>query len=371
MKSKIIKLLAGKASKKEKIQLLLAFLGSSTAVLTALVIVVASLLLVIFIGGASQTTSTDGGIEGGGISVSEMTMQWKDKVAKEAEKNGIPDMVDPLLGIIEAETGGNAVRYPDVMQSSESQGNAPNTISDPYTSIEVGVKYFAGLVKAHKDMDVLNIIQSYNFGPGFLSFATNNYDLNRAIAFANKYAHGVQVTYTNPVAVNLGYTYRYAYGNMFYAMIVKQYLTPKSSGLPGGSSDMAKVAQAEIDEGLHVGGQKYWSWYGYGGRVEWCAVFVSYVAAKANVNMEKFAYCPTGIQNFKQKNEWQPVGVEPKDGWVIFFDWDADGISDHVGIVKSYSNGTVYTLEGNSGDSTKERNYGKTSQYIMGYGTPK
>ena len=101
-----------------------------------------------------------------------MTMQWKDKVAKEAEKNGIPDMVDPLLGIIEAETGGNAVRYPDVMQSSESQGNAPNTISDPYTSIEVGVKYFAGLVKAHKDMDVLNIIQSYNFGPGFLRIST-------------------------------------------------------------------------------------------------------------------------------------------------------------------------------------------------------
>ena len=100
MKSKIIKLLAGKASKKEKIQLLLAFLGSSTAVFTALVIVVAGLLLVIFIGGASQTTSTE--IGGGGISVSEMTMQWKDKVAKEAEKNGIPDMVDPLLGIIEA-----------------------------------------------------------------------------------------------------------------------------------------------------------------------------------------------------------------------------------------------------------------------------
>lgn len=45
MKSKLFKLLAGKASKKEKIQLLLAFLGSSSAVLTALVIVVASLLL--------------------------------------------------------------------------------------------------------------------------------------------------------------------------------------------------------------------------------------------------------------------------------------------------------------------------------------
>lgn len=43
-------------------------------------------------------------------------MQWKDKVTQEAEKNGIPDMVDPLLGIIEAETGGNAVHYPDVMQ---------------------------------------------------------------------------------------------------------------------------------------------------------------------------------------------------------------------------------------------------------------
>lgn len=172
MKSKIIKLLAVKASKKEKIQLLLAFLDSSNVVLTTLVIVVASLLLVIFIGGASQTTSTHG------TSVSEMTMQWKDKVTKEAEKKGIPDMVNPFLGIIEAETGGNAVRYPDVMQSSESQGNAPNTISDPYTNIEVGVKYFASLVKVHKDMDLLNLIQAYNFGPGFLSFSTNNYDLN-------------------------------------------------------------------------------------------------------------------------------------------------------------------------------------------------
>lgn len=369
MKSKILKLLAGKASKKDKIQLLLAFLGSGTAVLTALGIVVVSLLLVVFLGGASQTTSTE--IGGGGVNVSEMTMQWKDKVAKEAEKNGIPETVDYILGLIEAESGGNAVRYPDIMQSSESQGNAPNTISDPYTSIEVGVKYFASLVKSHKDMDLLNIIQAYNYGPGFLSYASKTYDLNTAIAFANKYANGVKVTYTNPIAVNLGYTYRYAYGNMFYAMVVKQYLTPKSTNLPGGSSSMAKVAQAEIDEGLHAGGQKYWSWYGFGGRVEWCAVFVSYVAAKANVNMEKFAYCPTGIQNFKQKNEWQSRGVEPKDGWVIFFDWDADGISDHVGIVKSYSNGTVYTLEGNSGDSTKERNYGKTSQYIMGYGTPK
>ncbi|WP_218570965.1 lysozyme family protein [Enterococcus durans] len=66
------------------------------------------------------------------------------------------------MAIIEAETG----------------ENAPNTISDPYMSIEVGVKYFASLVKAHKDMDLLNLIQAYNFGPGFLSFSTNNYDLN-------------------------------------------------------------------------------------------------------------------------------------------------------------------------------------------------
>ncbi|MFK4565472.1 hypothetical protein ABH902_000028 [Enterococcus sp. UD-01] len=82
--------------------------------------------------------------------------------------------------------------------------------------------------------------------------------------------------------------------------------------------------------------------------------------------MEKFAYCPAGIQTFKTKGQWQDKG-EPQSGYIIFFDWDGDFVSDHVGIVEKVENEVVYTIEGNSGDRIARRMYKKDSPYIMGY----
>lgn len=42
-----------------------------------------------------------------------------------------------------------------------------------------------------------------------------------------------------------------------------------------GNSDIVKVALSQIG---NVGGQPYWSWYGFESRVEWCACFVSWCA---------------------------------------------------------------------------------------------
>ena len=66
---------------------------------------------------------------------------------------------------------------------------------------------------------------------------------------------------------------------------------------------------------------------------------------------------------------------------IIFFDWadnGQDGVSDHVGIVASVENGTVHTIEGNSGFTGKDekkwkgickRNgYPIKSKDIFGYG---
>ncbi len=39
-----------------------------------------------------------------------------------------------------------------------------------------------------------------------------------------------------------------------------------------GSNDIVKVALEQVG---NVGGQPFWSWYGFGSRVEWCACFVS------------------------------------------------------------------------------------------------
>lgn len=56
---------------------------------------------------------------------------------------------------------------------------------------------------------------------------------------------------------------------------------------------------------------------------------------------------------------------------IIFFDWDGNGVSDHVGIVKACKDGKVYTIEGNSGDVCREMRYAVGSKYILGYGSTK
>ncbi|MCB8472637.1 lysozyme family protein [Enterococcus faecalis] len=326
-------------------------------------------IFILLIGGTSSSTSVNG--KEGEQNLPEAVLRWKEKVTKEAVKNEIPEAVPYLLGIIMVESGGNSEKYPDIMQCSESQGRPPNSITDPDESIEVGVKYFADMWKVYREYDVLNIVQAYNFGGGFLSHSGKSYSLESAIQFSKNQANGQTVTYTNPVAIGLGYNYRYAYGNMFYSQVVKQYISSTSNNNSSdGNSALAKGALNELSEGIHEGGEKYWRWYGFNSRVEWCATFVSYVAEKTNIKMERFAYCPTGINNFKANNQWQDGGVEPKSGAIIFFDWDGDGVSDHVGIVEKFENNTVHTIEGNSGDRLAKRRYEKNSPFILGYGMP-
>ena len=148
-----------------------------------------------------------------------------------------------------------------------------------------------------------------------------------------------------------------------------------------GVSDDAIVAVALSQVG-NIGGQPYWSWYGFEGRVEWCACFVSWCANECgyieNGVIPKFAGCVNGVQWFKDRGQWADNSIEPTPGMIIFFDWDSpngssgpqDGQSDHVGIVEKCENGIVYTVEGNSGDSCRQRQYSVGYYEILGYGIP-
>lgn len=145
-------------------------------------------------------------------------------------------------------------------------------------------------------------------------------------------------------------------------------------GSSAGSDDIVLVAQSQLG---NVGGQPYWSWYGFSSRVEWCACFVSWCANECGYIdagiIPKFAGCQLeGVDWFKACGLWQDGGYTPKPGDIIFFDWKDkhDGFSDHVGIVEKVENGRVYTIEGNSHDSCKENNYDINSSEIQGYGTP-
>lgn len=146
-----------------------------------------------------------------------------------------------------------------------------------------------------------------------------------------------------------------------------------------GTSDDAIVTVAMSQIG-NVGGQPYWSWYGFESRVEWCACFVSWCANECGYIdagiIPKFAGCTNGVNWFKDRGQWVGNDIQPTPGMIIFFDWykeetrGQDGLSDHVGIVAKVENGRVYTIEGNSGDSCRGRSYPLGYYEILGYGVP-
>ena len=148
-----------------------------------------------------------------------------------------------------------------------------------------------------------------------------------------------------------------------------------------GASDDAIVTVALSQIG-NVGGQPYWSWYGFDSRVAWCACFVSWCANECGYIdagiIPKFAGCINGVNWFKERGQWAGNDIQPTPGMIIFFDWDSpdglsgpqDGLSDHVGIVEKVENGRVYTIEGNTSDSCRERSYPLGYYEILGYGIP-
>ena len=136
------------------------------------------------------------------------------------------------------------------------------------------------------------------------------------------------------------------------------------------SSDIALVAASQIG---NEGGELYWRWYGFSSHVDWCAVFVSWCAEQSGLlddgSMPKFAVCDDGIRWFIEKGRWFNRNIEPNPGMIIFFDWNQDGRSDHVGIIQRCEDGLVYTIEGNSNDACNLRWYAVGDRCIIGYGT--
>ncbi len=146
-------------------------------------------------------------------------------------------------------------------------------------------------------------------------------------------------------------------------------------GITGGDGQIVTVALSQVG---NVGGQPYWSWYGFDSRVEWCACFVSWCANECGYIdtgvIPKYAGCVNGVQWFKDRGQWLDGSAEPAPGMIIFFDWadesGQDGLSDHTGIVQKVENGKVYTVEGNSGDSCRVNEYSIGYYEILGYGAP-
>ena len=361
---------ATKATVRATIAAVKAIIAGTKALISALIaggwIAVVIILIVVLLGCA---VSLFGGGSGSNAytPVSAEVEAYEPFIQKYAKQYGIPEYVELIKAVMMQESGGRGL---DPMQAAEGSFNTryphePNGIKDPEYSIECGVQELkAALISAEVenpiDMEHIKLaLQGYNFGNGYISWAKTNY---------GGYSYANAVEFSTMQASRLGWD---SYGDTQYPAHVLRYYPYGRAFTSGGNQAIVEVALTQLG---NEGGQPYWSWYGFEGRVEWCACFVSWCADQCGYIesgiIPKFAGCVNGANWFKGNGQWQDRNYEPQAGNIIFFDWEGDGETDHVGIVEKCENGVVYTVEGNSGDACRQNQYTVGSSSIYGYGVP-
>lgn len=361
---------ATKATVRATIAAVKAIIAGTKALISALIaggwIAVVIILIVVLLGCA---VSLFGGGSGSNAytPVSAEVEAYEPFIQKYAKQYGIPEYVELIKAVMMQESGGRGL---DPMQAAEGSFNTryphePNGIKDPEYSIECGVQELkAALISAEVenpiDMEHIKFaLQGYNFGNGYISWAKTNY---------GGYSYANAVEFSTMQASRLGWD---SYGDTQYPAHVLRYYPYGRAFTSGGNQAIVEVALTQLG---NEGGQPYWSWYGFEGRVEWCACFVSWCADQCGYIesgiIPKFAGCVDGANWFKGNGQWKDRSYEPSTGDIIFFDWEGDGETDHVGIVEKCENGVVYTVEGNSGDACRQKQYTVGSSSIYGYGVP-
>ena len=361
---------ATKATVRATIAAVKAIIAGTKALISALIaggwIAVVIILIVVLLGCA---VSLFGGGSGSNAytPVSAEVEAYEPLIQKYAKQYGISEYVELIKAVMMQESGGRGL---DPMQAAEGSFNTryphePNGIQDPEYSIQCGVQELkAALISAEVenpiDMERIKLaLQGYNFGNGYISWAKTNY---------GGYSYANAVEFSTMQAQRLGWE---KYGDTQYPAHVLRYYPYGRAFTSGGNQAIVEVALTQLG---NEGGQPYWSWYGFEGRVEWCACFVSWCADQCGYIesgiIQKFAGCVDGSNWFKGNGQWQDRNYEPQAGDIIFFDWEGDGETDHVGIVEKCENGVVYTVEGNSGDACRQKQYTVGSSSIYGYGVP-
>ena len=332
--------------------------GGAASILVIVIVVLIGCGAAIF-GSQDESTET--------LPLSAEVEAYEPGIRKYAKQYGIPDYVPLIQAVMMQESGG---RGNDPMQASECGYNTqyprtPGGITDPEYSIAVGIQNLADcLQRAEVDspIDLEHIqlaLQGYNYGSGYITWALEKY---------GEYSRANAIEFSIKMAEQMGWN---SYGDKQYVPhVLRYYPIGKVFYTPEDGDAIVDVALSQVG---NVGGEPYWSWYGFTNHVEWCACFVSWCADQCGYldsgTYPKFSGCVFGMQWFQQRGLWLDGSTEPVPGMLIFFDWATqDGLPDHVGIVEKVENGMVYTVEGNSRDMCRQKQYSLGSGVILGYG---
>jgi len=333
-------------------------------VVGALVLII--IPFVVIMGVASMLTSSGEG-RSAYVPVSAEVEAYRPLIRLYAAQHGIPEYEDLIAAVMMQESGGQGT---DPMQCSECGFNTryphyPNGITDPEYSIDVGIQNLADCmhlsgVESPIDLDHISLaLQGYNYGSGYISWALANY---------GGYSELNAIEFSDMMAARIGSS---GYGDKAYVSHVLRYYPIGRSFMGEGNAAMVAVAQSQIG---NVGGAPYWSWWGLEYRVEWCAIFVSWCADQCGYLdagvLPKMEGVRPYVDWFIERGQWQGRDYEPSPGDIIFFDWESDGLADHVGIVEKVENGIIYTIEGNAGDCCMENRYTLGEDPVYGFGVP-
>lgn len=165
------------------------------------------------------------------------------------------------------------------------------------------------------------------------------------------------------LVIGLSYALGNYLGNKKYDSEIAA-IVPAAEDVP-----MVNTAAAQIG---NKGGKPFWTWFGFSERVDWCAIFVSWCGEQCGLidsgDTTSFAMVGDGARWFENKDLWLDKNSVPAAGDLIFFDWEQNDSLDHVGIVSTVIDDTVFTIEGNSSDRCRMKRYKLGDPVISGYG---
>ena len=105
----------------------------------------------------------------------------------------------------------------------------------------------------------------------------------------------------------------------------------------------------------------------------WCCAFVVAVFEKCGMAdiIPGYAACDQMISIFTKWGRYYSRSVRSvRPGDIIFYNWNGDLSSDHVGIVVQNRFGELSVIEGNKSDTVAYRSIGSMDSCVLGYGVP-
>jgi len=267
----------------------------------------------------------------GKAKVPEKISRWRPVVEQYCEKYKCSSYVDFLLALMDQEIGQTDTL--DVMQSSESMALPPNTIQDPIQSIDEGVKNFKNVLDygKSKGVDFSTIVQSYNFGIGYIDYVSSN---------GKKYTKALAESFSSKEATTNGWS---SYGDVDYVQHVMSKIEENTNGTSSTEGTGTILSDTDYTKLMQVATKYEGQPYVFGGDSPSigfdCSGIVQYAYSQIGVKIGR-----TAQNQYDQSTKVS--SNEAKAGDLVFFKgtYNCPDYITHVGIFvgnnKMYASGS-------------------------------